>query len=121
MSPSRKRAAVCELQAKFAVSERRACKTLNQPRMSQRYEPKPRDDEPKLAARMRELARGRPRFGYRRIGGSSPSVVVTVITCPMIRLLCSGSINLKQYPHGESNPGFRTENPTSWATRRWGP
>lgn len=68
MSPSRKRAAVCELQAKFAVSERRACKTLNQPRMSQRYEPQPRDDEPKLAARMRELARGRPRFGYRRIG-----------------------------------------------------
>ena len=26
----------------------------------------------------------------------------------------------KRYPHGESNPGFRTENPTSWATRRWG-
>jgi integrase len=26
----------------------------------------------------------------------------------------------EQYPHGESNPGFRTENPTSWATRRWG-
>ncbi len=25
-----------------------------------------------------------------------------------------------RYPHGESNPGFRTENPTSWATRRWG-
>jgi hypothetical protein len=25
-----------------------------------------------------------------------------------------------EYPHGESNPGFRTENPTSWATRRWG-
>lgn len=68
MSPSRRRAAVCELQEKFAVSERRACKTLNQPRMSQRYEPKPRDDEPKLAARMCELARSRPRFGYRRIG-----------------------------------------------------
>lgn len=27
---------------------------------------------------------------------------------------------LPKYPHGESNPGFRTENPTSWATRRWG-
>ncbi len=26
----------------------------------------------------------------------------------------------EKYPHGESNPGFRTENPTSWATRRWG-
>jgi transposase InsO family protein len=40
---------------------------LDQPRTSQRYEPAPRDDEPKLAARMRELARERPRFGYRRI------------------------------------------------------
>jgi transposase InsO family protein len=41
---------------------------LDQPRASQRFESQPRDDEPKLAARMRELARGRPRFGYRRIG-----------------------------------------------------
>jgi transposase InsO family protein len=40
---------------------------LDQPRASQRFEAKPRDDEAKLAARMRELARGRPRFGYRRI------------------------------------------------------
>ena len=29
-------------------------------------------------------------------------------------------IRLFEYPHGESNPGFRAENPTSWATRRWG-
>jgi transposase InsO family protein len=41
---------------------------LNQPRSAQRYEAKPRDDEPKLIKRMRELVRGRPRFGYRRIG-----------------------------------------------------
>ena len=68
MSPSRKRAAVCELREKFAASERRACQVLDQPRASQRYASKPRDDEAKLAARMRELARGRPRFGYRRIG-----------------------------------------------------
>jgi len=68
VSPSRKRAAVCELRAKFAASERRACKVLDQPRASQRYQSRPRDDERKLAARMRELARGRPRFGYRRIG-----------------------------------------------------
>lgn len=67
MSPSRKRAAVCGLREKFAVSERRACKIVNQPRSSQRYELQPRDDEPKLAARMRELACRRPRFGYRRI------------------------------------------------------
>jgi len=68
VSPSRKRTAVCELREKFAASERRACKVLNQPRMSQRYDAQPRDDEPRLAARMCELARGRPRFGYRRIG-----------------------------------------------------
>jgi transposase InsO family protein len=35
--------------------------------MSQRYQAKPRDDESKLTARMRELAGERPRFGYRRI------------------------------------------------------
>lgn len=67
MSPSRKRAAVCKLQEELAVSERRACEVLNQPRSCQRYRVKPRDDEPKLIERMRDLARTRPRFGYRRI------------------------------------------------------
>jgi len=40
---------------------------LNQPRSSQRYEVKPRDDEGALTRRMRQLAGQRPRFGYRRI------------------------------------------------------
>ena len=40
---------------------------LKQPRSVQRYEAQPRDDEPKLIERMRQLARQRPRFGYRRI------------------------------------------------------
>ena len=40
---------------------------MNQPRSVQRYEAQPRDDEPKLIERMRQLARQRPRFGYRRI------------------------------------------------------
>ena len=56
-----------DLQAKFAVSERRACEVADQPRSTQRYETQPRDDEPALAKRMVELARLRPRFGYRRI------------------------------------------------------
>lgn len=67
MSPSRKRAAVCKLREEFAVSERRACEVLNQPRSSQRYESQPRDDEESLRKRMRALAGQRPRFGYRRI------------------------------------------------------
>jgi putative transposase len=58
---------VSELQAKFTVSERRACKVLAQPRSSQRYQAQPRDDEGALVKRMLERARERPRFGYRRI------------------------------------------------------
>lgn len=55
------------LQSHFSVSERRACQVLDQPRSSQRYDAKPRDDEPALVKRMLELVRQRPRFGYRRI------------------------------------------------------
>jgi transposase InsO family protein len=51
----------------LAMSERRACRVLDQSRSSQRREAKPRDDEWALVKRMRELARRRPRFGYRRI------------------------------------------------------
>lgn len=40
---------------------------MDQPRSSQRYEAKPRDDEEALVKRMRELVGERPRFGYRRI------------------------------------------------------
>jgi len=69
VSPSRKRAAVVELQTKFGISERRACKAIDQPRSSQRFKAKPRSDEAPLVKRMLQLARARPRFGYRRIGG----------------------------------------------------
>jgi len=67
VSPSRKRAAVRDLQSQFSVSERRACKLIDQPRSSQRYGARPRDDEAGLVKRMRVLAGQRPRFGYRRI------------------------------------------------------
>ncbi len=56
------------LQTEYEVSERRACKVLDQPRSTQRYEPQPRDDEAALVKAMLELVRQRPRFGYRRIG-----------------------------------------------------
>jgi len=69
VSPSRKRAAVVELRTKFGVSERRACTVVDQPRSSQRFKAKPRTDEAPLVKRMLQLARARPRFGYRRIGG----------------------------------------------------
>jgi putative transposase len=56
-----------KLQAQFTVSERRACRVTGQPRTSQRYQAKHRDDERALVRRMLELVRERPRFGYRRI------------------------------------------------------
>ena len=67
MSPCRKREAVTKLQSQLGLSERRACRVLDQPRSCQRYEAKPRSDEEHLVGRMLELVRQRPRFGYRRI------------------------------------------------------
>jgi len=51
----------------FGVSERRACKVLKQPRMTQRYAPIERDDEEPLTKRIIELASAYGRYGYRRI------------------------------------------------------
>lgn len=67
MSPSRKRIAVEQLQSSFDVSERRACDVVVQPRSSQRYQVTVRDDESRLVARMLELVRRFPRYGYRFI------------------------------------------------------
>jgi transposase InsO family protein len=49
------------------VSERRACKVLEQPRSTQRYQAKIKDDERAIVAAMHRLVRQRPRFGYRRV------------------------------------------------------
>jgi transposase InsO family protein len=51
------------------VSQRRACRVLGQPRSTQRRTPAVPDDEPRLVARMVELATRYGRFGYRRITG----------------------------------------------------
>jgi putative transposase len=52
---------------RFAVSERRACELTGMDRSSYRYEP--RDDRnAELRAKLIELARKKPRWGYRRLG-----------------------------------------------------
>jgi len=56
------------LQRAFDVSERRACRVVEQPRSTHRYEAKRADDEASLVTQMHELVRRHPRFGYRRIG-----------------------------------------------------
>lgn len=56
-----------EVQHRFGVSERRACRTLGQSRSTQRYQPIEREDEQALIHRILELAREFPRYGYRMI------------------------------------------------------
>ena len=52
---------------RFEVSERRACQVLRQPRATQRYLPKVRDDEHPLTRRIIELASIFGRYGYRQV------------------------------------------------------
>lgn len=66
-SPQSRREAVQTLQRKFSVSERRACDVLDQPRSSQRYVGRPKDEDERLTKKILELVRQRPRYGYRRI------------------------------------------------------
>jgi putative transposase len=55
---------LCE---QFGVSERRACRVVGQPRSTQRLPPPvPADVELALRAFLRDFARRRPRWGWRR-------------------------------------------------------
>lgn len=51
----------------LGISERRACRVLGQSRATQRYAPRPREDEEPLTARIVELAGTYGRYGYRRV------------------------------------------------------
>jgi len=66
VSPSRRREAVCMLQARFALSERRACRITGQHRSTQRRIPRRGRGDDALRAQLRAFSRGHPRWGYRR-------------------------------------------------------
>ena len=57
---------VCQ---ELSVSQRRACKVLDQPRSTQRLNPYVPDDEPQLVAEIVALAEKYGRYGYRMITG----------------------------------------------------
>jgi transposase InsO family protein len=68
VTADQRRQAVRFLQERFGVSERRACRVLGQQRSTQRQPPKgAKEGEARLVARMLELVRKHPRYGYRRI------------------------------------------------------
>lgn len=66
-SPASRRAAVAHAVNVLKVSQRRACRAMGQWRSTQRYQPRVRDDEGALVARMVHLAAAHPRYGYRRV------------------------------------------------------
>jgi hypothetical protein len=67
VSPARRRDAVCYLQRRHRVSERRACRLVFQHRSTQRYRAQEPDYQLRLVKRLNELAERHPRYGYRRI------------------------------------------------------
>ena len=67
VSPARRRDAVRYLGEASQVSERRACRVVDQHRSTQRYAPAPAEYELRLVARMNELAAAHPRWGYRTV------------------------------------------------------
>ena len=67
MSPDRRRRVVQLLQQRFGVSQRRACAVVGQHRCTQRRRPRqPRDVETSVRARLRQIARAHPRWGWRK-------------------------------------------------------
>jgi putative transposase len=66
LSPTRRRAAVEHVRWKLGVSERRACRAIEQPRSSQRYVGRKARKDWVLAERLLALSRENPRYGYRR-------------------------------------------------------
>lgn len=67
MSPARRRAAVSHVQKALGISERRACKALEQARSSQRWVGSRADRDRALCERIRRLAQENPAYGYRFI------------------------------------------------------
>ena len=66
-SPAKKRRAVEEIVKKIKVSERRACRVLEQPRSTQRKKRTEKPDEVQLTEDIIKLAKDYGRYGYRRI------------------------------------------------------
>ena len=67
MSPARRRDAVAHVQRDVGVSQRRACRALDQPRSTQRYLRKVKADEGPLLRAIESLVCQHPCYGYRMI------------------------------------------------------
>jgi putative transposase len=66
VGPAARREGVAHLQARFDLSERRACKIVSSDRTMIRYQSK-RPSDAELRRKLRKPAHARERFGYRRL------------------------------------------------------
>ncbi|MGB2965026.1 MAG: IS3 family transposase [Anaerolineales bacterium] len=67
VSPDRRRQAVKQAINAMDISERRACRVLQQPRSTQRYQKEVPEDEELLRMKVIKLASAYGRYGYRRV------------------------------------------------------
>src|SRR5271168_1385156 len=67
VSPAGKRRAVEYLREQWRYAERNACRLLQQPRATQRYEARVDYEERRIRQRLQELAKQHPGSGYRRM------------------------------------------------------
>lgn len=67
MSPAGRRRAVEHLLAEWRYTERNACRLVQQPRSTQRYEGRMDYEERRIRKRLHELAKKHPGSGYRRM------------------------------------------------------
>lgn len=67
MSPERRRVFVQLAMREFGISERRACRAVDQPRATQRRKSTKREVERRLVDDMLRIVRRYPRYGYRRV------------------------------------------------------
>jgi len=69
VSPTRRREAVAHVQRDVGVSQRKACRVLDQPRSTQRYPRKVKPDQGPLLRAIEALVCQHPAYGYRMIHG----------------------------------------------------
>ena len=67
VGPARKREAVSHVRNRLGTSERRACRSLGQPRSTQRYQGRRKEGDAGLVCAMRRIALREPRAGYRSV------------------------------------------------------
>jgi putative transposase len=67
VSPNQQRSAADYLAEEHGLSQRQACRLMDRPRSTIRYQARRAADEPKLVREIKRLARRHPRFGYRRV------------------------------------------------------